>query len=275
MQSYGKETFAQRKQLVEKMNILCIGDVVGSVGCEFLRERLPGLKKLKAVDFVIANGENSADGNGVTPASFTHLLDSGVDVVTTGNHCFRRKEAYELFDSAENLLRPANFPQGIAPGHGLCVADLGRVRVAVINLMGTVYLESLKSPFETLEELLKTPDLPRICIVDFHAEATGEKRAMGFFADGRVSALFGTHTHVQTADECLLPKSTGYITDAGMTGPIHSVLGVKPELIIRKLTTKMPVRFDTASAPCRMDCVLFTVDERTGLCTDTERLSLT
>ena len=257
------------------MNILCIGDVVGSVGCEFLREKLPGLKKLKAIDFVIANGENSADGNGITPTSFQHLLDSGVDVVTTGNHCFRRREVYELFDSAENLLRPANFPEKVTPGHGLCIADLGRVRVAVINLMGNVYLESLKSPFETLEELLKTPDLPRICIVDFHAEATGEKRAMGFFADGRVSALFGTHTHVQTADECLLPKGTGYITDAGMTGPIHSVLGVKPELIIRKLTTQMPVRFETASAPCHMDCVLFTIDERTGLCVDAERISIT
>ena len=149
------------------------------------------------------------------------------------------------------------------------------MRVAVINLIGTVYLESMKSPFETLEELLKTPDLPRICIVDFHAEATGEKRAMGIFADGKISALFGTHTHVQTADECLLPKSTGYITDVGMTGPIHSVLGVKPELIIRKLTAKMPTRFENADGACHMDCALFSVDERTGLCTEVERISVT
>lgn len=175
------------------MNILCIGDVVGSVGCEFLRERLPALKKLKAVDLVIANGENSADGNGITPVSYRHLLDSGVDVVTTGNHSFRRREAYELYDSEETLLRPANFPTGATPGRGLCIVDLGRVQVAVINLMGTVYLESLRCPFETLEELLKTPGLPRLCVVDFHAEATGEKRAMGFFADGKVTALFGTH----------------------------------------------------------------------------------
>ena len=130
------------------VNILCIGDVVGSIGCEFLRAHLPALKKMKQIDLVIANGENSADGNGVTPVSAEHLLDSGVDVITTGNHSFRRKEAFELYDSCESLLRPANFPRGTTPGRGMCVADLGRARVAVINLMGTVYLESLRCPFE-------------------------------------------------------------------------------------------------------------------------------
>ncbi len=257
------------------MNILCIGDVVGTAGCEFLREKLPALKKWKGIDLVIANGENAADGNGITAASVRYLLDSGVDVITTGNHSFRRKESFETYDSCETLLRPANFPAATTPGRGMCIVDMGRVRVAVINLIGTVYLESMRCPFETLEELLKTPDLPRLCIVDFHAEATGEKRAMGFFADGRVTALFGTHTHVQTADEGLLPKGTGYISDVGMTGPIHSVLGVKPELIIQKLTTKLPVRFENAKGPCRMDCVLFTADERTGLCTGAERISVT
>lgn len=257
------------------MNILCIGDVVGTVGCEFLREKLPALKKWKGIDLVIANGENAADGNGITVASVRYLLDSGVDVITTGNHSFRRKESFETYDSCETLLRPANFPAATTPGRGMCIVDMGRVRVAVINLIGTVYLESMRCPFETLEELLKTPDLPRLCIVDFHAEATGEKRAMGFFADGRVTALFGTHTHVQTADEGLLPKGTGYISDVGMTGPIHSVLGVKPELIIQKLTTKLPVRFENAKGPCHMDCVLFTADERTGLCTGAERISVT
>lgn len=255
------------------INILCIGDVVGSVGCEFLRARLPALKKLRGIDLVIANGENSADGNGVTPTSAQYLFDSGVDVITSGNHSFRRREAYEFFDSCDMLLRPANFPEGV-PGRGLCVADLGRVQVAVINLMGTVFLDNLHCPFETLDALLKTPGLPKLCLVDFHAEATGEKRAMGFYADGRVTALFGTHTHVQTADECLLPKGTGYLTDAGMTGVIDSVLGVKPELIIKRYTTKMPVRFDLAKGPCRMDCVLFTADEKTGLCTAAEHLSL-
>ena len=255
------------------MNILCIGDVVGSVGCQFLRAHLPALKRAKGIDLVIANGENSADGNGVTPASAEYLLDSGVDVITTGNHSFRRRESYELYDTCETLLRPANYPAA-APGRGLCVVDMGRVRVAVINLMGTVYLESLRCPFETLDALLKTPDLPKLCIVDFHAEATGEKRALGFYADGRVTALFGTHTHVPTADECLLPHHTGYLTDAGMTGVVDSVLGVKPEIIIGKLRTKMPARFDLAKGPCKMDCVLFSADERTGLCTGVERMTI-
>lgn len=256
------------------VRILCVGDVVGSIGCEFLREKLPALKKEKNVDLCIVNGENSADGNGITQNSATHLLDSGADVITTGNHSFRRKESYPLYDSCENLLRPANYPAA-APGHGLYIADLGRVRIAVVNLMGTVYLESLESPFEKLDKLLKTLDLPQLCIVDFHAEATGEKRALGFYADGRATAVFGTHTHVQTADECLLPGGTGYITDAGMTGTINSVLGVKPEIIIGRYTTKMPARFDLAKGPCKMDCVLFTADEATGLCTGVERLSLT
>lgn len=256
------------------VNILCIGDVVGSVGLQFLRSKLPALKKFKGIDLVICNGENSADGNGITPVSAKYLFDSGVDVITTGNHSFRRKESYELYDTCESLLRPANFTKA-APGHGLCIADLGRVRIAVINLIGTLYLESYRSPFETLDELLRTPGLPKLCVVDFHAEATGEKRAMGFYADGKVTALFGTHTHVQTADDCLLPHGTGYITDAGMTGAIDSVLGVRPETSIRRFVTKMPTRFDLAKGPCHMDCIVFTADEHTGLCTGVERLSVT
>ena len=257
------------------MNILCIGDVVGSVGCQFLRQRLPSLKKLKSVDLVIANGENSADGNGLTPASAGYLFHSGVDVITTGNHAFRRRESYALYEEHPYVLRPANFPEGTTPGRGSCLVDLGRLQVQVINLMGTVYMESLRCPFETLDSLLKTPGLPKVVVVDFHAEATGEKRALGFYADGRVTALFGTHTHVPTADGCLLPHHTGYLTDAGMTGPIDSVLGVKPEIIIGKLKTKMPARFEWAKGPCKMDCVLFTAEERTGLCTGVERLSIT
>lgn len=255
------------------MNILAIGDVVGSIGCRFLRDRLPQFKKLKAVDLVIANGENSADGNGITPSSANFLFDSGVDVITTGNHAFRRKESYDYFDSAETLLRPANFPDG-APGRGLCIVDKGRVQIAVINLMGTVYLENLDCPFAKLDQLLKTPGLPPIILVDFHAEATGEKRAMGFYADGRISALFGTHTHVQTADDGILPGGTGYLSDLGMTGTLHSVLGVKPELVIQKLRTKMPTRFDLADGPCRMDCALFEINEKTAKTACVERFSI-
>ena len=258
------------------MNILCIGDVVGSNGCRFLRAHLPQLKKLKSIDLVIANGENSADGNGLTPTSLEYLLASGVDVVTTGNHSFRRKESYPLYDETETLIRPANFPEGSTPGRGMCLVDLGRVQVAVINLMGTVYLESLACPFATLDKLIaEAKKEARVIIVDFHAEATGEKRALGYYADGRVSALFGTHTHVPTADECVLPKGTGYITDAGMTGAVESVLGVKPEIIIEKMKTKLPVRFELVSGDTnKMDCVLFDVDEKSGLCRSAQRMQI-
>jgi metallophosphoesterase (TIGR00282 family) len=254
------------------MNILAIGDVVGSIGCNFLRSHLPAIKKMKAVDLVIVNGENSANGNGLTPASAQFLFDSGVDVITTGNHCFRRRESYDLYDSCETLLRPANFPSSV-PGHGFCVVDMGRIQVGVINLMGVVYLESMDSPFDCVDRIL-AQGMPKITLVDFHAEATGEKRALGYYLDGRVSAVFGTHTHVQTADECILPKGTGYITDLGMTGPIHSVLGVKPEIIIQKMRTKMPARFDIAEGDCRIDGVIFTIDESTGKAIEVERLTI-
>lgn len=256
------------------MNILAIGDVVGSIGCQFLRQRLPAIKKQMGVDLVIANGENSADGNGVLPTSVRHLYDSGVDVITTGNHSFRRRESYELYDRDETLLRPLNFPKGTTPGRGLCIYDMGRRQVAVVNLMGTAYMENLACPFETMDALLKTEDLPPIVLVDFHAEATGEKRALGYFLDGRVSAVFGTHTHVPTADETILPKGTGYITDLGMTGPVQSVLGVKPELIIEKLRTKMPVRYELAGGECRMDCCLFTINDKTGKTESIQRMQI-
>ena len=255
------------------MNILAIGDVVGSNGCRFLRSKLPALKKVKSIDLTIANGENSADGNGITRSSAEYLLDSGVDVITLGNHSFRRQEIYEYLDNSYQVIRPANFPKG-APGSGVCVYDMGRYSVCVINLMGQVYLDSVDCPFAKLDEILNSQQLPKIRIVDFHGEATGEKRAFGYYADGRVSAVFGTHTHVQTADEYILPKGTGYISDVGMTGTIESVLGVQPELVIRKCMTKMPVRFDLQPGPCKMDCVIFQVDESTGLCENTERISL-
>ena len=256
------------------MRILCIGDVVGSHGCDFLRRRLPALRRMKGIDVVIANGENSSDGNGITPASAGHLFDSGVDVITTGNHTYRRREIYDYLDETQPIVRPANFPPD-APGHGLTVLDLGRTRIAVINLMGTVYLEEhLACPFRTLDALLKTPDLPKICIVDFHAEATGEKRALGYYADGRVSALFGTHTHVQTADEQILPQGTGYLTDLGMTGEIQSVLGVRPELAIEKMRTGMPVRFENGDGPCMMCGCIFEIDEHSGKTTQIQRICI-
>lgn len=254
------------------MNILAIGDVVGSIGCRFLRSHLPTIKKMKAIDLVIVNGENSADGNGLTPVSVRHLFDSGADVVTSGNHSFRRRESYDLYDSCETLLRPANFPAS-APGRGYCIVDMGRIQVGVINLMGVVYLESMESPFDCADRIL-AENLPKITLVDFHAEATGEKRSLAYYLDGRVSAVYGTHTHVQTADECILPNGTGYLSDLGMTGPVNSVLGVKPELVIRKMKTKMPVRFDLADGDCCINGAIFQIDEHTGKTISIERLNI-
>ena len=255
------------------MKILCVGDVVGSAGCQHLRRVLPGIKKLTGTDVCIVNGENSADGNGITPVSAAHILDSGADVITTGNHVYRRREFYEPLDEAEAIIRPGNFPVA-APGKGVCTVDRGRYQVTVINLMGVVYMEPLRCPFDTLDELLAQAGNPKFCIVDFHAEATAEKKALAYYADGRISALFGTHTHVQTADEQILPGGTGFISDAGMTGPVQSVLGVRPEQAVAKMREKLPVRFATAEGPCMMNAVLFTLDDATGKATAVERLDV-
>lgn len=256
------------------MIVLCIGDVVGSVGCEFLRSHLPAYKKMQGVDLVICNGENSADGNGITPASAGYLFDSGVNVITLGNHSFRRKEAYETIEDNPYIVRPYNFPSGTTPGKGICRVDMGKNIVSVINIMGNAFMDAnLNCAFESAEKALKEAD-GNIKIVDFHAEATGEKRAMGFFLDGKVSAVFGTHTHVQTADEQVLPKGTGYITDAGMTGTVQSVLGVKSEIIVEKLKTKLPARYELAKGECKLEGVLFDIDEKSGLCNQSIRVSI-
>ena len=253
------------------MNILCIGDVVGSIGCRHLQTHLPRIKRELAVDVCIVNGENSAEGNGITPVSAVNIFSAGADVITGGNHTFRRHEFYSLLEENEFLLRPANLPVG-TPGRGMTVVDRGRYQVTVINLQGTAYMEALTSPFETLDSLLKEAGDPKFCVVDFHAEATAEKRCLATYADGRVSALFGTHTHVATADEQVLLGGTGFITDVGMTGPIQSCLGVRAELALEKMLTKLPVRFATADGPCAMDGVLFTLDDATGKCTAVQRI---
>lgn len=255
------------------MQVLCVGDVVGNSGCALLRRVLPVVKRHYGVDVCIVNGENSAEGNGVTPDSARSLFDSGADVITTGNHVFRRKEIHEELDRQEMLLRPANYPRS-APGRGLCVVDRGRFQVTVISLMGVVYMEPLACPFETLDTLLEQAGQPKCCIVDFHAEATAEKKALAFYADGRISALVGTHTHVQTADEQILPAGTGFITDLGMTGPVKSVLGVRPELAIAKMRDKLPVRFVNADGPAAMNALLLSLDDKTGKTVSLERLCI-
>lgn len=256
------------------MNILVLGDVVSSSGCEFVRRKLSSLKKMKAIDFCIANGENSAKGNGITPDSARFLFSSGVDFITGGNHSFRRNEVYSFLDEREDIIRPYNFPEG-APGRGAAVIDLGRTSIAVINLMGTMYMEALENPFYAVEKALEQVQGVKTVLVDFHAETTSEKKAMGFFLDGKVSAVFGTHTHVQTADECILPGGTGYITDVGMCGPYESVLGVEKEIIIKKFRTNLPARFETADkGACSINACIFEIDEKSGKCTDIERLIL-
>ncbi len=255
------------------MNILCVGDVVGSAGCRQLEKVLPAVKRQYAVDVCIVNGENSADGNGILPSSATALFQFGADVVTTGNHVFHRREIYEVLDCRNGVLRPANYPAS-APGCGVFVVDKGRYQVAILNVMGQVYMDSVACPFETLDTLLNDAELPRCRIVDFHAEATAEKKALAYYLDGRVTAVVGTHTHVQTADEQILPNGTGYISDIGMTGPTQSVLGIRPELAIAKMRTKMPVRFAVAEGVCHMDAVLLSVDPITGKTQGIERLSI-
>lgn len=255
------------------MNVLCVGDVIGSTGSDFLRRHLPSLKRLKNIDAVIVNGENSADSNGITPHSAEDIFAAGADCITTGNHSFQRRESYEMYDGTLPVIRPANYPAGV-PGRGVEVIDLGRLQLRVINLMGNVGMKSaLRCPFETMDELLAQDDR-KLTIVDFHAEATGEKRALAEYLDGRVSAIFGTHTHVQTADEQILPRGTGFITDVGMTGPVNSCLGVRPELAVSFMRTHMPTRLEYADGPCMLNAVLFELDEQTGKTLSVERINL-
>lgn len=252
------------------MNLLFLGDVVGSSGTDFVAEKLRSLKKFYNAGMTVVNGENSAQGNGITPDSARSLFDCGADVITTGNHCYRRREIYRVFETNRNLIRPANYPKG-NPGRGFCVYDMGSCRVAVINLMGTVYMESLDNPFASADRIIASLDTPNI-IVDFHAEATGEKKAMGHYLAGRVTAVFGTHTHVQTADEIILNDHTGYITDVGMCGPELSVLGVKTEIAIEKQRFHAPVRFTESENPPFINGAVIEFDEKNGKCVAIERL---
>lgn len=254
------------------MRLLFLGDVVGTGGVDFLEKNIYRLKKDYRIDFTVINGENSAKGNGISPKSFNDLVRLGADVVTTGNHCFRRKEMEELYDTSEVLLRPANFPEGVV-GRGFAVVDLGRVSIAVINLMGTVYLEALDNPFNVMDRLLEQIGTKNI-FVDLHAEATAEKKALGHYLDGKVTAVLGTHTHVQTADEAVLPGGTAYITDVGMTGPELSVLGVDTALAIDKLRTHCPVTFRESTNPCFLNAVCVEFDENNGKAISIERIQL-
>lgn len=265
--------FNQRIKNIEKrmsMNLLFIGDVVGQSGCDFLGRNIFQIKKDYDIDFTVINGENSAQGNGITPKSFNELVHMGADVVTTGNHSFKRRESVALYDEQEILLRPANYPKGVA-GHGITVVDLFPVKIAVINLMGTVYLDALENPFFCIDSILEQIDTPNI-FVDFHAEATAEKKALGHYLAGRCTAVLGTHTHVQTSDETILNGHTAYITDAGMTGPEMSVLGVDTQIAVEKMKYHFPVMFRESESPCFINAVVVTFDEKLGKATKIQRI---
>lgn len=257
------------------MKVLTVGDVCAPDGSAYALKMIPRIKREKNIDLVIANGENSALGNGITPESAEMLFAAGVDVITGGNHTLRRSEFFDMLDSNPFVLRPHNLREAAA-GSGYCLFDMGRYSAAVINLSGQIYLDRVgaDNPFKCADELLKKAkdDGAKFIFVDFHAEATSEKRAMGFYLDGKVSAVFGTHTHVQTADAQVLPKGTGYITDLGMTGVVNSILGVKNEIIINRLKDNDMSRFEQATGECMFNGCVFDVDEKSGLAKSVERI---
>lgn len=243
------------------MNILFVGDVFGKPGRDALLRWLPDFRDERALDFVIANGENTANGAGITSKIALRLLAGGVDVITTGNHVWRQKEVYSFLATDERIVRPANYPSG-SPGRGLTVRPTAAgEEVAVINLAGELFMQTGMSPFRIVDSLVEqAQELAETIVVDLHAEATSEKVAMGHHLDGRVTAVLGTHTHVQTSDARILPGGTAYMTDVGMTGPLESVIGVRTDIILRRFLTELPVRFEVAEAPVRLDAVLIAAE---------------
>jgi 2',3'-cyclic-nucleotide 2'-phosphodiesterase len=256
------------------MKLLFIGDIVGRPGRDLIRVGLGALVAHHAIDLVIANGENSAGGNGITREIGDGLLAQGVDVITSGNHIWDKKEAYDYIGVEPRLLRPANYPN--APGRGSYVARTADGRsVGVLNLMGRVHLANIDDPFRAADrELASLAERTRVIFVDIHAEVTSEKIAMGWYLDGRVTAVIGTHTHVQTADERVLPGGTAYLTDVGMTGPHDGVIGVEKAAVIERFLSGLPTRFETATGDPILHGVVVTADEATGRATHITRLSL-
>ena len=252
--------------------ILAVGDVVGNPGMDRIRRSLRYLKRKTQADFVIVNGENAAVV-GLLPQQAEEILDAGADVITMGNHTFGKRELVPYLEDCGQILRPANLaPQ--APGRGFAIFDTKAGPVAVIDLIGRCNMDyGPDNPFLMVEKILKEIDAP-IRLVEIHAEATSEKLAMGYMLDGRVSAVWGTHTHVPTADAQILLGGTGYVTDLGMTGPLHSVLGIRPELSIAKFRGDLTERYKWADGPTKMEAVLFTIDTQTGKCRKAERVDL-
>jgi len=247
------------------MNILFIGDIVGSPGREAVKQLLPGLQKEFHLDFVIANAENAAGGSGITPKIAEELFDSGVSVLTSGDHIWKKREIFEIIDQEKRILRPLNFPPGVSGrGFGLFKTQNGP-EVGVVNVNGRVFMDALECPFrstrQAVEELAKET---KNIIVDIHAEATSEKVALGWYLDGMVSGVLGTHTHIQTADEKILPGGSAYITDVGMTGPLDSVIGRRVEDVLERFITGVPTRFQVASDNVQLQGAVVEIDNDTG-----------
>ncbi len=255
------------------MKIFFIGDIVGRPGRQLVNVLVPRLVRDNAIDFVIANAENAAGGLGATPKILRSLLSYGVDAITMGNHVWSKKEILDGIEDFVQVIRPANFPDG-APGQGAAVVEgPAGVKVGIVNVLGRVFMMPIECPFRVVnEEIKRLREQVKILIVDFHAEATSEKKAMGYYLDGRISALVGTHTHVMTADETILPGGTAYISDVGMTGPHDSVLGVKKDSVISNYLTRMPVRFEVAQEDPILHGVLIDVDENSGKATNIRRI---
>ncbi len=254
------------------MKILTIGDITGVRSIEYLRKRLWGVRQQYGADVVIANGENVSDIRGISAADAQALLDCGIDLLTTGNHVWGKFDIGSFLDTSPSIIRPANFPPS-CPGVGSTVLRVGGWRLLCINVMGVVYMDALDSPFDTVDKILERErGKYDLALMDIHAEATSEKLALAHYFDGRINVIFGTHTHVPTADEQILPRGTGYITDLGMTGPVGGIIGTEAQCVIRRFRTKMPQRFSVAEGEIKAHAALFELDTDSGRCTRVTRI---
>lgn len=258
------------------INILFIGDINGKPGRNCVKNILPGLIKDKKINFTIANAENAAGGFGLTNQIFREIKECGVNVITMGNHTWDNKDIFTFINNEKTLVRPANLPEGVpGQGFGIFSVNNSKIKIGVINLNGRIFMAPAQCPFRIAEKIVsEIRKITAIIIVDFHAEATSEKQAMGFFLDGKVSAVIGTHTHVQTADERILPNGSGFITDVGMTGPFDSVIGVKKDIIIRRFLTGLPEKFEIANSDIHLNGIILNIDEDSGKTKNIERINI-
>jgi metallophosphoesterase (TIGR00282 family) len=254
------------------IRVLILGDVIGKPGCRAIFGCLPSLKKTTKADCVIVNGENAHEGQGITPEICSMFYSAGVDVITSGNHIWQQREILPLLEKNERIIRPENYPVGV-PGRGYCIISVKHVKVGIINLEGRVFLSTIRCPFLIGKEVVgRLKKETNIIIVDFHAEWPEEKEALAIYLDGSISALVGTHTHVQTADERILPKGTGYITDIGMTGPGVSIIGMNPDIVIKKNLSQMPLKMEVADKPADIMGVLLVINTENGKTISIERI---